>query len=145
MREFDCIKDMVYKELDEISGLGKLDMNAVKVVGELVDILKDIGTVEMFEENVYVDDNGWYHNGGEGGYSQGYMPRRGYEGNSYRGMGRGNSYRGNMNGNRGYRGGYSYDGDKTHLINKLHGLMMEASDQKDKESIQHLIDQMENN
>jgi len=50
--------------------------------------------------------------------------------------------------NNGYsrRGrGYSYDDGKAHMIDKLNNLMMEANDQKDKESIQRLIDQMENN
>lgn len=35
MQEFDGIKDMVYCELEEISHPQKLDMNTVKVLGEL--------------------------------------------------------------------------------------------------------------
>ena len=68
MKEFDTVKDLVYCEIDEISHIGKLDMNTVKVLGELVDILKDIGSVEMFEEGVgYGEEeysNGYNRNGG---------------------------------------------------------------------------------
>jgi len=59
MREFDNIKDMVYCEIDEISHQSKLDMNSLKALGELVDILKDIGSVEMFEEGIEVQDDGY--------------------------------------------------------------------------------------
>lgn len=66
----------------------------------------------------------------------GYSNRRGYynDGSSYEYGGY--SRRG------GRRGGYSRDDGKKHMIEKLHGIMNEASDQKDKESIQRLIDQM---
>ena len=145
MREFDNIKDMVYCELDEISHQGKLDMNTVKVLGELVDILKDIGSVEMFEEDIdiqgeeYPTPNEYNRNGG---YSQRRMPIY-YDngGNSY-----GNSYNNYRGGNGGYSRrsrGYSYDDSKAHMIEKLNHLMMEASDQQDKEAIQRLIDQMQ--
>ena len=108
------------------------------MIGELVDILKDIGTVEMFEENIYVDDNGWYHEGGEE-YSHGYMPRRYYDGNSYRG-GRGMNNDGSYS--RRYRGGYSREDGKEHMIQKLENLMNEANDEQDRHAIQRLIDQM---
>jgi len=45
-------------------------VNTVKVLGELVDILKDIGSVEMFEEGIDVQEdeysyaNGYGRNGG---------------------------------------------------------------------------------
>ena len=144
MKEFDKIKDMIYDELDEITRHDQLSKDAVCLIGELVDILKDIGTVEMFEENIYVDDNGWYHNSGEGGYSQGYMPKRYYDGNSYRGR--------SMNGGRNYgdgysrrgRGGYSRDDGKDHLVKKLEDLMHEVNDQNDRDAINRLIEQMEN-
>lgn len=146
MREFDNIKDMVYCELDEISHQGKLDMNTVKVLGELVDILKDIGSVEMFEEGIDVQgeeyslSNGYSRNGG---YSQKRMPIYYDNGNN---SNYGNSYNSYRGGNGGYSRrsrGYSYDDSKAHMIEKLNHLMMEASDQQDKEAIQRLIDQMQ--
>lgn len=143
MMEFDNIKDMVYCEIDEISRQGKLDMNTVKVLGELVDILKDIGSVEMFEEGIDVQEDEYSYANGysrNGGYSQRRMP-------IYYGDG-GNGYRSNRpmsNGNYSRRSrGYSYDDSKAHMVNKLHNLMMEASDQKDKDAIQRLITEIEN-
>lgn len=144
MREFDGIKDMVYCEIDEISRQGKLDMNTLKALGELVDILKDIGSVEMFEEGIEVQDEGYGYSqmnsyNRNGGYSQRRTPVYYNDGNSYR------NGRGMNNGYSRRNRGYSYDGDKDHMIEKLNNLMMEASDQKDKEAIQRLIEQMENN
>ena len=144
MEVFDNVKDMVYCEIDEISRIGKLDMNSVKVLGELVDILKDIGSVEMFEEGVQVQEDDYSFSDGysrnNGGYSQRRMPIYYNEG--------GNSYR---NGGRNYNGGYSrrnrgysYEGGKEHMIEKLNHLMTEAESQKDKDAIQNLIRQMEN-
>lgn len=140
MKEFDRIKDMIYEELDEFGRHDSLNKEAICVIGELVDILKDMGTVEMFEENIYVDDNGWYHNGGDE-YSQGYMPRRypGY-GNSYRG--RGTAGNGGSYGRRQMRGGYSREESRDHLMMKLEDLMNEAGDEQDRQSIKRLIDQM---
>lgn len=142
MQEFDNIKDMVYCEIDEIAHQGKLNVNAIQVLGELVDILKDIGSVEMFEEGVNVNEGEYSFSNGysrNGGYSQ----RRPmyYEGNSYRNGGR--NYNGSGYSRRGR--GYSYDDSKTHMIEKLNHLMMEANEQKDKDAIRDLIAQMESN
>lgn len=143
MQEFDNIKDMVYCEIDEISHQPKLDMNTVKILGELVDILKDIGSVEMFEEGINVQEdeysfaNGYGRNGG---YSQKRMPIYYNDGNSYRGGRGGNNYGYSRRGR-----GYSYDDGKGHMIEKLNNLMMEATNQNDKDAIQRLIEQMEGN
>lgn len=140
MQEFDNIKDMVYCEIDEISHQGKLDMNTLKVLGELADLLKDIGQIEMFEEGINVQDEDYSfatgRNGGNG-YSQRRMPLYYNDGNSYRG-GR------SMNGGYSRRGrGYSYDDSKDHMVMKLQELADTAQDQKDREAIQHLIQQMQ--
>ena len=147
MREFDQIKDMVYDELDVFSRQGKLTKDAVCMIGELVDILKDIGTVEMFEEGIEVPEDEYSLASGyrNGGYSQkkyylggGYD--NGYGGNSYR-SGRGGSY---GYGRHGGRSGYSREDSKEHMIQQLHNLMNEAQDESDRQSIHHLIEQMEN-
>ena len=148
MKEFDRIKDLVYNELDEFGRYEQLNKEAVCMIGELVDILKDIGTVEMFEE----ENNDLYYNGDDGysqGYSQGYsyrnMPRR------YSYNGNGNSYRGGRSMNNGssygrrYRGGYSREDGKEYLIQKLENLMNESNDEQDRHAIQRLIDQMHTN
>lgn len=151
MREFDNIKDMLYCEIDEISKQNKLDMNTLNILGELVDILKDIGNIETFEEGVEVyGENGYSRN--NGGYSQ-RMPVYYNEGMSYRNGGNyGGSYGGNYGGgyssrmnNGGYsrRGrGYSYEDNKMHMVDKLTELMNETQDPKDRESIQRLVEQI---
>ena len=141
---FDDIKDMLYCEIDEIAKQGKLDMTTVKALGEIMDILKDMGTVEMFEEGINIpeDEYSFANSYRSGGYSQKRMPMYYNDGNSYRSgrsMNTGYSRRGNV------RRGYSYDDSKAHMVEKLNHLMMEANDQKDKEAIQRLIEQMENN
>lgn len=142
MREFDNVKDMVYCEIDEISRQGKLDMTTLHALGELVDILKDIGSVEMFEEGINIEDGDYPPEDNysrNNGYSQRRMPIYYNEGNSYRssrGYGSGYSRR-NRN--------YSYNDSKAHMIEKLDNLMGEATEQKDKDAIQRLIDQMQNN
>ena len=143
MKEFDSIKDMVYCEIDEISQYGKLDMNSIKIIGELVDILKDIGSIEMFEEGINIQEDDYSLMNGysrDNGYSQRRMPVYYYDGNSYRG----NRNMNNGYSRRGYGRGHSYDDSKTHIIDKLNHLMTEAVDQRDKDSIQRLINQMEN-
>ena len=148
MREFDNVKDMVYCEIDEISRQGKLDMNTVEVLGELVDILKDIGTIEMYEDGLYFSDDEPYENG----YSRigypGKFPMY-YRNNSYDNGMNGNSYRSGRfmsNGNRmkGNRGGYSREDSKDHMINKLEHLMNEANNDQDRQAIGRLIEQMQN-
>ena len=140
MKEFDRIKDMVYNELDNLSRHEQLNKESVCVIGELVDILKDIGTVEMFEEGFEVPENEYSlaSYGRNGGYSRRRM-------NSYDD---GNSYRGryyNSGYYRGGRGGYSRDEGKEYIVEKLNHLMNEAHNEEDKEAIKGLVHQMENN
>lgn len=140
MREFDRIKDMVYDEIEQFGHHDKLSKDAVCIIGELVDILKDIGTVEMFEEGFDVpeDEYSLANYSRNGGYSQ----RRGY-----RGYDDGNSYRNGYVYNSGYsrrgRGGYSREDSKEHMIEKLNNLMYDAQDDNDREAIKRLIQQME--
>ena len=141
MQEFDNVKDMVYCEIDEISRQGKLDMNTVKVLGELVDILKDIGSIEMFEEGINIQEDDYSYGGGysrNNGYSQRRMPIYYNDGNSYRNNRNGYQMRSNS------RYGYSRDDAKEHMVQKLEHLMNEAQDEQDKQAIQRLINQMDN-
>ena len=120
MKEFDRIKDLVYDEIEQISYHNQLDKDSVCVIGELVDILKDIATVEMFEEGIYVPEN--EYSLASGGYSRGGNQK--YYG--------GNSYRNNGYTRRGGRSGYSRDDAKDHMIMKLESLMNDAQDEHDR-------------
>ena len=139
MKEFDTIKDMIYDEIADISHAGKINKDIICELGELVDILKDIGSVEMFEDGIQFTEDGYSFMDGNDGYSQ----RRPYyynNGNSYRNNGRSyNSGYGRMG-----RGGYSREDGKEHMVEKLERLMMETHDQNDRDAIQRLINQMEN-
>ena len=137
MQEFDNVKDMIYDEIENISHQGQLNKDAVCVLGELVDILKDIGTVEMFEEGIYVPENEYSLASGNGGYS-------------YRNGSRGtNNYRNNRSYNYSYgygrRGGYSREGAHDHMVQQLHQIMNEAQNDEDRMAVQRLIDQMNGN
>lgn len=133
MQEFDNVKDMIYEEIDDISRQGKLSKEVVCVLGDLVDILKDIGTVEMFEEGVYVPENEYSL---ASGYNDGYSRRNTYGG--------GYSYRNGRNSDymRRGRGGYSRDDAHNHMISQLHDIMNQTQNDEDRQAVQRLIDQM---
>ena len=132
MYNFDRIKDMIYREMDGISDEGQLTFDCVQALGEMVDILKDISTVEAMEESNY----GY---SGNDGYSQ--RGRKYYDGNSY-----GGSYSRNGSGNgmrSSYNSGYSRDdGMKRDMVQKLENLWNETRDEHDKDAIKRLLDQM---
>lgn len=137
MQEFNMVKDMVYDEIDNIARQGKLNKEAVCILGELVDILKDIGTVEMFEEGIYVPENEYSLASGNGDmYSY-------YNGNGYN---NGNSYRGGRTYGSGYtrrsRGGYSREDSREHMISQLHNIMNGVQNEEDRQAVQKLINQM---
>lgn len=114
----------------------------VRAISAALDILKDVGTVEMFEEG-YQDNpdeeysfaSGYNRRGGSrrGGYYNSYNDGSYRNGGSYR------SYTG-----RG-RSGYSREDAREHMIQKLEHLMNEATDDQDRMAIQKLVEQMENN
>ena len=139
MQEFDNVKDMIYEEIENISHQGQLNKESVCVLGELVDILKDIGTVEMFEEGAYVPENEYSLASGYGGYSQRSGSR---QENNYRNN---RSYNYNNGYSRRGRGGYSRDGANDHMISQLHQIMNETQNEEDRMAVQRLIDQMGGN
>ena len=130
MKEFDRLKDLVFEEIEELSHRPQLDKESICVIGELVDILKDTYTIEMFEEGYDVPEDEY----------RGYSQRSGYpkyydSGNSYRGR----SYGGYS---RRVRPGYSREDGKAHMVEKLEALMNEAQDENDRMAIKDLINQM---
>ena len=126
-KTFDKLRDMIGSEMDQITARGELDENSLACTYKMVDILKDLGEIEM----------------NDGGYSQRYMPQYpmnsyGMGGNSYRNnntMYRGNSYRNSYNG----MGGYSRTGD---TMDKLHQMMNEAQTEHERETIRRVMETM---
>ena len=126
-KTFDKLRDMIGSEMDQITARGELDENSLACIYKMVDILKDLGEIEM----------------NDSGYSQRYMPQYpmnsyGMGGNSYRNnntMYRGNSYRNSYNG----MGGYSRTGD---TMDKLHQMMNEAQTEHERETIRRVMETM---
>jgi len=156
MKHLDGILKLVDTEFSAIEENGKFrSREEIDSVYKLIDIAKDIYCIWKYEDEM---ENGYSENyGGMGGSS--YRGGMSYDdGMSYaRGRGKGakryangqyapysrsggNSY----DGGRSYRGGYSYDDGKEQYIQQLHDLMNNAHDENTRQSIQRMINEMEN-
>ena len=145
MKSMDGILKLADKEFEAIVQNGKFrSREEIDSVYKLVDIVKDVHCIWAYEEEE------------EGGYSE--------EGRSYRGgygyddgmsmaRGRGQNARRDSMGRYsrddgyGYRGGrsmnYSRADAKQEYIDNLHEMMMNAPDDQTRQSIQRMIQQME--
>lgn len=158
MNHLDGVLKLVDNELGSIEQNGKFrSRDEIDSVYKLIDIAKDIYCIWSYEDEM---DNGYsekYGYGYDGGMSNN------YHGNSYnsgysnaRGRGRGAkryangqyapySRDGGMS-NRGmsYRGRmYSMDDGKEEYLENLREMMQNAPDENTRQSIQHMIQQME--
>jgi hypothetical protein len=61
MRVYEDICDMIEYELEDITKGGKLNPDTLEVIGESVDIIKDITTIKAMKEASY--DNGTSRDG----------------------------------------------------------------------------------
>ena len=146
MKSMERLKEMLCEELDKLAKKGELSVGTLDLVHKLTDTIKNIDKIEMYEE--YEDGESSYEGGSsyrrgrgrnarrdsmgrysrEGGYSEDSeeSSRRAYEG--------GSSYeRGGQRGRSSY-GGYSRDGAKDYMIDKIEE-MMEEADPKSKEAL----------
>ena len=158
MNHLDGVLKLVDNELGSIEQNGKFrSRDEIDSVYKLIDVAKDIYCIWSYEDEM---DNGYserYGYGYDGGMSNN------YHGNSYnngysnaRGRGRGAkryangqyapySRDGGMS-NRGmsYRGRmYSMDDGKEEYLENLREMMQNAPDENTRQSIQHMIQQME--
>lgn len=126
------IRDMLCDELDKIADKGELSAGTLTIVDTLFHAIKNADKVictenemdDEYSEASYGDMSGrrMSRNGGMSGRRGGRMSR---DGGSYRG------------------GSYaSYDDGKSHMIDKLNGLMAEAKGEE-KEIIRDMIAKME--
>lgn len=110
MHTMESLRDLLENELSEIVATGELDEHRIGCIDKIVDILKDLGEIEMSEM----------------GYSE-----AGYR-NSYR-SGRRNGYSGRRS-YRGYaRNGYGMDGDM------MGDLMSRAQNDEEREVIRRIM------
>lgn len=158
MNHLDGVLKLVDNELGSIEQNGKFrSRDEIDSVYKLIDVAKDIYCIWSYEDEM---DNGYsekYGYGYDGGMSNN------YHGNSYnsgysnaRGRGRGAKRYANgqyapysrdggmSNRGMGYRGRmYSMDDGKEEYLENLREMMQNAPDENTRQSIQHMIQQME--
>lgn len=167
MKYLEELKEMLCEELEKIGKKGELSAGSLETVHKLTDTIKNLGKIEMLEEqsggyshesgnsyargrgrNAKRDSMGRYSR--EGGYSEEGMN---YEGNSYAQGGRGGNQGGNRGGNsrvsdRGgnsyVRGNYSRDGAKDYMMEQLEEMMEQAENPKEREALKRCMMAIEN-
>lgn len=126
----DELKEMLYCELDEMTKAGELSMGSVKAIGEILDAIKDIETIEAMSEGGY--------SGEEGGNSmRGRYYRDGYYRDGREGSYEGNSYR--KRNRMGQFSRYSRAGESDQLVEKIETLMDDTTNGGDREKIRNQI------
>lgn len=166
------LKEMLMEELYEYeekakkANGGKISMQELEKIHKLTDTVKNIDKIEMLEEGGgYSEESRWMADGKMYGtsYDDGVSYARGRGRNAKRdSMGRysrndgyseedgvyhgGSSYaRDGRGGTRGeMRGGYSREGAKEHIIEKMETMMEEAESPKEREAIRQCIHKLEN-
>lgn len=130
MEKLYDLKDKLCEELEEIARKPDMGPGDLELIHKLTDTIKNIGKIEMLEE--------------EGGYSQ--DDGRDTDG----GYGRGVSYargRGGRRGGRNTRGGsmgrYSRDDGRSEMMEHIEAALDAAND-KDREAIKRFMRQLEN-
>lgn len=150
MHIINKIKDRMEDELKELCKKETWTGNEVALIGEMIDIVKDIETVEAMKNYESQDWMDGYSRGYDGDYS---MARASYEGYSREP----NSYA--RGGNSSYaRGGGSYargrdsmgrytsrDDGKQETIDHLNEMMMNARTPEERECYRNAIEHMSRN
>ena len=133
------LREMLCAELDEITRKGELTAGSLETVDKLTHSIKSIDTIVAMEEGGYSEDGGY----------EGASYARGRGRNARRdSMGRYSSAdysRENRGGRRGYsrNGGYSMDDSKDEMIEKLHEMLDDAPNEKIRNAIHRLINQLD--
>jgi hypothetical protein len=147
MRALMDLKEMLCKELDEITKKGELNAGGLDAAHKLTDTIKNIDKIMMLED----DDDGYiqrggYGRGGDRGYSRagewearGHFGRHGYDdhGSSYA---RRRDSRGRYSRADGM-GGYSRDEGRHEMMETLEEMMSTAQG-KDREIISRAMDEL---
>lgn len=125
------LRDMLEDELKKITKKDEMDVQSVELAYKMVDVIKDIATIEAMESADYTDgysrSDGMYN-----GNSYGYRNRV-YDDGSYA-----------MRDSRGryMRNGYSRNDEHDHMIQKLERMLNETTDETVRRSIQKSIDEL---
>lgn len=142
MHVYEELKDMLCKELEEITRKGELTAGSLETVDKLTHSIKSIETIMAMNE--YNDDYS-YERDGNMSNARGYRNSRPYRdgGVSYaRGRGR-NAKRDSMD-RYSRDGGYSYDDAKADMIDEIKEIMHDAPDEQTKKEFQRFVSKLEN-
>lgn len=122
------LRDMLCKELDEISRKGELGAGDLEIAHKLTDTIKNIDKIEMMEDDGYSRD-GDYSRGGD------------WQADMRGTYGRGSSYA--RRGTHYVRGHYSRADSMEHLREQINDMMRETDDDRVKEALRRAASLME--
>lgn len=125
----DELKEMLYCELEEMTKGGDLNRGTLKAIGEILDAIKDIETIEAMSQGGYSSE--------EGNSMRGRYYRDGYYRDGREGSYEGNSYR--KRNRMGQFSRYSRDGEKDQLMEKLETLMNDTTNGGDRAELRQSV------
>lgn len=128
------LRDMLCKELDEISRKGELGAGDLEIAHKLTDTIKNIDKIEMMEDDGYSRDGDY---SSDGDYSRGGDWQADMRGT----YGRGSSYA--RRGTHYVRGHYSRADSMEHLREQINDMMRETDDDRVKEALRCAASLME--
>ena len=128
------LRDMLCKELDEISRKGELGAGDLEIAHKLTDTIKNIDKIEMMEDDGYSRDGDY---SSDGDYSRGGDWQADMRGT----YGRGSSYA--RRGTHYVRGHYSRADSMEHLHEQINDMMRETDDDRVKEALRRAASLME--
>lgn len=127
MKAMYDLRDMLCKELDEITRKGELGAGDLDIAYKLVGTVKNIDKIEMMEN--------------DGGYSLRYSRDGNWEADMRGNYGRDSSYA--RRGTHYVRGHYSRDSGKDNMKRQLQEMLDEADDDTLRRAIQRCMDAVE--
>lgn len=125
-KTYEEFRDLIRRCLEDAIDAGCIDMSQIDAFDKLIDMDKDLQQIVMNERI--------------GDYYEDEYSRNSYRGgNGYRG---GNSYRGRggYSRNNSYRGGYSREGSREDMMEKMHMMMDNAQSEQEREAIRKVLD-----
>ena len=129
MEKLYDLKDKLFEELEELARKPDMGLGDLELIHKLSDTIKNIGKIEMLEE--------------DGGYSQ----EDGRDGGGYGRSGVYSQRRGGRHGGRNTRrdsmGRYSRDDGRSEMMEHIEAALDAAND-KDREAIKRFMRQLEN-
>lgn len=146
MHEYEGLKYMIEDQLNEYAKRGKLSGGDLAAVHMLTDTFKNLCKIKMLQEQEGGESHrSMRYDGGMSGrhYVRGHYSRDGgsydgsYDGGSYDGGSYDSSY------DRSHRG-YSRDEAKDYIVQQVEEMMGRVHDQRDRETLKRIMQQMQN-